>query len=154
MAAALSINDRDCVRNQTQSLCLSDIFLELFAGTDNEKFLSARAKAYPSRKDVKVRFHELRSYKISVLTNHGANTWAIMKMTGKKVSSDINTYLTGLDLREVFKKGEEALTLTQAANSNHGAIEELRKENMELKSKMAKVEDEIAEIKKVMEKLM
>ena len=51
-------------------------------------------------------------------------------------------------------KGEQALTLTQAANNNHAALEELKKENMELKNKMAKVEAEITEIKKTVEKLI
>ncbi len=120
----------------------------------NDVIKNCWKKAHPNRKDAKVRFHELRSYKISALTNLGANTWAIMKMTGKKVSSDINVYLTGLNLREVFTKAEQALTLTQATNNNHAALEELKKENIELKSKMAKVEEEITEIKKIMEKLI
>lgn len=120
----------------------------------NDVIKNCWKKAYPDRKDAKVRFHELRSYKISALTNLGANTWAIMKMTGKKVSSDINVYLTGVNLREVFIKGEQALTLTQTTNNNHAALEELKKENMELKSKIAKVEEEITEIKKIMKKLI
>jgi cell division protein FtsB len=57
-------------------------------------------------------------------------------------------------IREVFMKGEQALTLTQAANNNHAALEELKKENMELKNNMAKVKAEITEIKKTVEKLI
>jgi len=63
-----------------------------------------------------IRFHELRSYKISALTNLGVNTWAIMRMTGKKVSGDINVYLTGVNLKEIFKKCADAFTLTNANN--------------------------------------
>ncbi len=111
-------------------------------------------KAFPERTTQKIRFHELRSYKISALANCGVNSWAIMKMTGKKVSQDISTYLTGLNLRELFMKGEQALTLTHLTNNNHTAIEELKKENQELKNKVSRVETEIADIKKIIEKLI
>ena len=124
----------------------------------NDVLKNCWVKAYPDRKDVKIRFHELRSYKISALTNIGANTWAIMKMTGKKVSSDINVYLTGVNLREVFMKGEQALTLTYATNNNHSAIEELKNENTELKSqvqdlrgKISDIEAGLVEIKKALQ---
>jgi integrase len=78
----------------------------------NDMIKNTWRKAYPERKDVKVRFHELQSYKISVLANSGVNEWIIKKMTGKKVSSDMNGYLTGINLKDGFKKAEEALTLT------------------------------------------
>jgi len=38
--------------------------------------------------------------------------------------------------------------------NNHTAIEELKKENQELKGKLSEVENEIAEKKKIMEKLL
>ena len=120
----------------------------------NDVLKNCWVKAYPDRKNVKVRFHELRSYKISALTNLGANTWAIMKMTGKKVSPDINVYLTGINLKEVFMKGEQALTLTQIPDNNHATIEELKKavmeltmKNQDLKSRLGALEGELTEIK-------
>ncbi|MCJ7631659.1 site-specific integrase [Candidatus Bathyarchaeota archaeon] len=93
-------------------------------------------KAFPDRKTQKIRFHELRSYKMSALTNVGANQWAIMKMVGKKVSSDISVYLAGINLKEVFMKAEQALSLTQVTNNNHVAIDELRNENKDLKTQL------------------
>ncbi|MCJ7633452.1 hypothetical protein MUP77_13835 [Candidatus Bathyarchaeota archaeon] len=121
----------------------------------NDVLKNTWLKAYPDRKDVMIRFHELRSYKISALTNLGVNSWAIMKMTGKKVSQDISTYLTGLNLKELFMKGEQALNLTQSNNNkNHERMDNLERENMELKTKLSKVENEIGEIKKIIEKLI
>ena len=68
----------------------------------NDAIKNCWNKAYPERQDTKIRFHELRYYKISVLSNAGVNHWHIQKMTGKKVSSDIATYLTGINLRDDF----------------------------------------------------
>jgi len=51
-----------------------------------------------------------------------------MKMTGKKVDASINTYLTGINLKEAFMKAEQALTLTQITTNNHVAIEDMKKE--------------------------
>ncbi len=48
-------------------------------------------------------------------------------MTGKKVSQDINTYLTGVNFKELFMKAEQVLNLTQVITNNHGAIEEVKK---------------------------
>ncbi len=108
-------------------------------------------KAYPERRDVKVRFHELRSYKISALANSGVNEWLIKKMTGKKIGSDMNGYLTGINLRDAFIKAEQALTLTQVSNKNHEELEELRKENFELKGRMRQIEFEVSSIKKMLQ---
>jgi integrase len=95
-------------------------------------------KAFPERKDAKIRFHELRSYKISALSNAGVNHWHIQKMTGKKVSPDIATYLTGIHLREDFRKAEQAFNLTQSPDKSleqfEGAIEQLQKENVASKT--------------------
>jgi len=95
-------------------------------------------KAFPERKDTKIRFHEFRSYKISALSNAGVNHWHIQKMTGKKVSPDIATYLTGINLREDFRKAEQAFNLTQSTNKNleqfEAAIEQLQKENLTSKT--------------------
>lgn len=100
-------------------------------------------KAYPDRKDAKIRFHELRSFKISALTNLGTNQWVIQKMTGKKVSSDINVYLTGINLKEVFMKAEQVLNLTQVINNNHGAIEELRDKNRALELQLKIITEKV-----------
>ena len=80
-------------------------------------------------------------------------------MTGKKVDVSINTYLTVMKLKEAFMKAEQALTLTHITPNNHVAIEELKKEfsdknrevqeivtsvvkeNLELKSKVSKMEN-------------
>lgn len=112
----------------------------------NDVLKNCWGKAFPDRPDAKIRFHELRSYKISALTNIGANTWAIMKMTGKKVSQDINTYLTGVNLREVFVKGEGALTLTQVNNNSYMAVEDLKKENQALKDRLSLIEEQVKEM--------
>ncbi len=117
----------------------------------NDILKNCWSKAYPDRPEANVRFHELRSYKISALTNLGVNQWAIQKMTGKKVSPDIATYLTGVNFRELFKKGEQALTLTQTTNNgNHAAIEDLKKENQELRERVDNMEEIV---KKVLKRL-
>ncbi|MCJ7634339.1 site-specific integrase, partial [Candidatus Bathyarchaeota archaeon] len=99
-------------------------------------------RTFPDRKIQKIRFHELRSFKISTFTNLGINQWAIMKMTGKKVTQDINIYLTSLNLKELFMKAENILNLTRVVNV-HG-IDELRRENKDLK-------EEIYDVKKSLE---
>ena len=100
----------------------------------NDVVKNCWSKAFPERKDAKIRFHELRSYKISALSNAGVNHWHIQKMTGKKVSPDIATYLTGINLREDFRRAEQAFNLTQSAGKDleqfEAAIEQLQKENM------------------------
>ncbi|MFH0748320.1 MAG: site-specific integrase [Candidatus Bathyarchaeota archaeon] len=109
----------------------------LFISEDraNDALKSTWVKALPDRPDVKIRFHELRSYKMSVLSNAGVNEWQIKRMVGKKNSNDIQTYLTGVNLKESFKKAEAALSLTQATNNHskleqlEAAIEQLQKEN-------------------------
>jgi integrase len=109
----------------------------------NDVIKNCWLKAYPDRKDVKVRFHELRSYKISALTNLGVNTWIIMKMTGKKVSPDINSYLTGINFKEMFNKAEQALTVIQITNSNHAAIGELKEELKTLRDELGELRNQI-----------
>lgn len=108
----------------------------------NDILKSCFIRAFPDRKTQKIRFHELRSFKISALTNLGVNQWAIMKMTGKKVKQDINTYLTSLNLKELFVKAENILNLTRVVNV-HG-IDELRQENKDLK-------EELYDVKKILE---
>ncbi|MCJ7634095.1 tyrosine-type recombinase/integrase [Candidatus Bathyarchaeota archaeon] len=102
-------------------------------------------KAFPERSDIKnkIRFHELRSFKISTLVNLGTNQWVIQKMTGKKVSPDINVYLAGINFKEVFMKAEQALSLTHITTNNHGAIEELRKDNDVLKTQLKAVTEQL-----------
>lgn len=110
----------------------------------NDILKSCYLKAYPDRTTQKIRFHELRSFKISTLTNKGINQWAIQKMTGKKVSQDINTYLTGINLKELFLKAEQELNLTQTINGNHRQdIEELKKENKELKAEQYDLKEQL-----------
>jgi integrase len=137
-------------------------------------------KAYPERRDVKVRFHELRSYKISTLANFGVNEWIIKKMTGKKISSDMNGYLTGINLKEAFTKALEALTLTQGSDRNYEAMEKLKKEidlkveeqvderirvlqrlidryaneNMDLKDRLGKTEKGLSELREILHQLL
>jgi len=135
----------------------------------NDIMKNTYSRAYPDRKDVIIRFHELRSYKISILANAGVNEWIIKKLTGKKVSKDINGYLTGVNLREAFTKGAQGLTLIQGPNRNHETLEEVSKlkveveernkqlqtlvnglsaENLELKSRVSRNELESTELKK------
>ena len=119
----------------------------------NDVLKNTWLKAFPERSDAKIRFHELRSYKISALSNAGINSWHVQKMTGKKVSPDINTYLTGVNLKDDFKKSEQALTPTQTTNNNHSRfekeIEDLRGsltsyalENKVLKDRQKALEEE------------
>lgn len=103
-------------------------------------------KAFPERANIvnTIRFHELRSYKISTLVNLGTNDSAIKKMTGKKVEASMNVYMTGINLKEIFVKAEQALTLTQTTNNNHGAIEELKNESLKLKAQLNAVTERLA----------
>jgi hypothetical protein len=137
-------------------------------------------KAFPDRRDVMVRFHELRSYKISTLANFGVNEWIIKKMTGKKISSDMNGYLTSLDLKDAFMKALEALTLTQGSDRSQEAMEKLKKEidlkveeqvderirvlqrlidryaneNMDLKDRLGKTEKGLSELREILQQLL
>lgn len=132
-------------------------------------------KAFPDRKDARIRFHELRSYKMSALSNAGINQWHIKRMVGKKVSPDILTYLEGIDLRADFMKAEEAFTFLGLAPSNHvvvgqltqaygdleekvsdleGLIQALTKENVELREKLNESNEEAtSELEEAKERL-
>jgi len=94
--------------------------------TANYAIKSSWNRAYPDRKDVSVRFHELRSYKMTALSDVGVNEWHVKKMVGKKLGSDISTYLMGTNLKEDFKKAESKLKLTGVYTArNHELIENL-----------------------------
>lgn len=109
-------------------------------------------RAFPDRKGQRIRFHELRSYKMTALANTGANQWAIMRMVGKKLKSDIKTYVEGINYKDIFTKAEHVLNLTQIVNgNNHNAIEELKNENKELKARLYEVEQDVKAIAEVME---
>lgn len=120
----------------------------------NDVLKNCWVKAFPEREDVKHRFHELRSYKISVLTNSGVNQWAIKRMTGKKVSKDILVYLTGLDLKEQFIKAEKSFTLMKDFTPNNRQkletvvekVDNLRFEVEEWKSIAVKMKSQVKDI--------
>lgn len=90
----------------------------------NDVIKNCWGKAYPERKDVKVRFHELRSYLISILANAGLNQWVVKRLTGKKISDDMKNYLsTNMDLKAEYMKASKYLQLTGNSNGNdHEAI--------------------------------
>lgn len=92
----------------------------------NDVLKNTWSKAFPDRNDVKIRWHELRSFKMSVLSNCGVNQWHIKKMVGKKISSDIATYLTGINLKDSFRKAEQALSLTQGFDHAAEEIQNLK----------------------------
>jgi len=92
-------------------------------------------RAYPDRKDVPVRFHELRSFKMTTLSDVGINEWHIKKMVGKKLSADVSTYLRGVNLKEDFRKAEQKLSLT-GTSRNHARLEELEERNKKLEEQI------------------
>jgi hypothetical protein len=85
------------------------------------------SRAFPDRNDVQTRFHELRSFKMTVLSDCGINEWHIKKMVGKKLSSDISTYLRGANLKEDFKKAMPKLSLTGHSIQNGERLEQFEK---------------------------
>jgi len=90
----------------------------------NDALKAAWRKAFPDRPDVKIRFHELRSYKMSALSDAGVNRWHIKRMVGKKLGPDIATYLKGVDLRKDFLKAIEKFALTGVV-TNHDRLKQL-----------------------------
>lgn len=83
-------------------------------------------RAFPDR-NMLTRFHELRSFKMTALSDVGVNEWHIKKMVGKKLGADINTYLRGANLKGDFIKATPKLQLTGQFNgNNHQAIEGLQ----------------------------
>jgi len=66
----------------------------------NDILESAWIRAYPDRKIIPIRFHELRSFKMTALSGVGVNEWHIKKMVGKKLSADISTYIEGLNVKK------------------------------------------------------
>jgi integrase len=86
----------------------------------NDVVKNTWAKAFPDNKDVPLRFHEFRALKISILANFGVNDMGIKRMTGKKVSADMLSYLTGIgyNYKEQFHKIEKAYSLTQPVTNN------------------------------------
>ena len=110
-------------------------------------------KAYPDRKDTMVRFHELRSFKMTALSNVGINEWHIKRMVGKKVSRDILTYLRGIDLKADFVKAEQGMRLTgQFTGRNHELInsleESITKQQVELSDMKTRLEAVTNQMKK------
>lgn len=98
-------------------------------------------RAYPDRQETKVRFHELRSFKMTCLSNAGVNTSCIKKMVGKKLSEDLATYLKGEDLRKAFMKAENQLRLTEMlSTSNHETIAQLKEDLAEMALRLEKTE--------------
>jgi len=92
--------------------------------------------AYPDRQDVKVRFHELRSFKMTALSNVGVNEWHIKRMVGKKLSQDILTYLRGINLKEDFVKAEKEFRFTGIfTGSNHDLLDQLKETVSDLQKK-------------------
>ncbi len=141
----------------------------------NDVLKNTWLRAYPDRPDVKIRFHELRSYKMSALTNAQTNDWHVKRMVGKKLPQDIMTYLEGIDLSKDFMRAQEAFTFLGLAPSNHvvvgqlaqayddleekvGGMEEiikaLTKENVELREKLRESNEEVtSELEEAKERL-
>lgn len=111
-------------------------------------------RAFPDRQDAKIRFHELRSYKMTILSNSGCNKWHIKRMVGKKVSPDILSYLKGIDLKKDFEMAYRKFRLTGVMTpKNHEAIEELQTsivnqqtEILDLKKRLDIVTDKLTSI--------
>jgi hypothetical protein len=55
---------------------------------------------------------------MTALSNVGINNWHIKRMVGKKLTSDISTYLRGIDLKADFKRAQTKLRLTGIQNGN------------------------------------
>jgi hypothetical protein len=68
-------------------------------------------------------------------------------MTGKKISSDMNGYLTSLNLKDAFMKALEALTLIPGSNRNHEELEEL-------KQRLGKTEKGLSELREILQQLL
>jgi hypothetical protein len=125
----------------------------------NDALKTTWIQAFPDRPDVKIRFHELRSYKMSVLSNAGVNAWQIKRMVGKKNPNAIQTYLTSINLKDSFTKAEAALRLTQATSIPsqlehvEAALAQLQKENSSIRTvaevmtkKVTTLEQELADV--------
>lgn len=85
----------------------------------NDTIKNTFYRAFPNRKDRKVRFHELRSYKISILSNVGINEWHTKRMVGKSISKDMSGYLKGIDLKSDFKKIYPQIKFMGLSTENH-----------------------------------
>ena len=115
------------------------------------------SRAYPDRQDIQTRFHELRSFKMTVLSDCGINEWHIKRMVGKKLSSDISTYLRGINLKEDFRKAMPKMQLTGLLTANHEKIEELtlalkqiEKENHTFKTRIEAMQNTIARLEELL----
>lgn len=110
----------------------------------NDVLKATWLRAYPDREDAMIRFHELRSYKMSVLSNAGVNKWHVKRMVGKKLSPDILEYLTGIDLRADFVKAHDAFTLQGVPSNNHAEIEQLAQITNDLMNRVQALEETIS----------
>jgi hypothetical protein len=101
----------------------------------NDIFKNTFHRAFPDRKR-SIRFHELRGYKMSVLSNAQVNHWAIQRLVGKKLKPDILKYLMGTDLKQEFMRAIDSFQLTGTlSESNHNLIGELKTALLELEKK-------------------
>ena len=100
----------------------------------NDALKNAWLRAYPDRKDAKIRFHQLRKYKSRVLTDAGVNELAVKRTTGKKVPITMLVYLRDMDLKRAFTRAINMLRLTGVSLENQNQeTEALKKEVAELK---------------------
>jgi hypothetical protein len=97
--------------------------------TANRALKETWLRIFPDRTKTTVRFHELRSFKMTALSNVGINKWHIQRMVGKKLSTDILTYLQGINLKTDFMKAEDGMRLTRlSSGTNHETFAELQKQ--------------------------
>jgi hypothetical protein len=114
-------------------------------------------RTYPDHQDVQTRFHELRSFKMAALSDCGINEWHIKRMVGKKLSSDISTYLRGINLKNDFRKAMPKMQLSGLFTTNQEKIEELalvliqiEKENRAFKTRIDNIQNIVERLEQLL----
>jgi integrase len=114
-------------------------------------------RTYPDHQDVQTRFHELRSFKMTALSDCGINEWHIKRMVGKKLSSDISTYLRGINLKNDFRKAMPKMQLSGLFSTNQEKIKELtlalmqiEKENRAFKTRIDNMQNTIERLEQLL----
>lgn len=110
------------------------------------KVMARRAGVKPRGK---ISFHLLRKFLLRQLSNAELNRWTVKLLMGKRVSSDVQTYLQdNVDaLREGYKKAYPRFSLTgRAALNSRGRIAELEGQVKELIVGLKIRDDIIAEM--------
>jgi integrase len=110
-------------------------------------------RAYPDRQDVQTRFQELRNFKMTALNDCGINEWHIKRMIGKKLSSDISTYLRGINLKNDFRKAMPKMQLSGLFTTNQEKIEELILALMQIEKENRAFKTRIDNMQKTVERL-